>query len=125
MNDVERRLKQIKIENIVWIIYFFLIGLCLYANVYEKKYFCFNDLIAKEKYRKITITIFVIAVLIYSYFLVDNYVDFKNLKPCDTQKKKRLSELSLLASGLILISGLVFLYIAIVDEELDIEVAFN
>ncbi len=125
MNDVSRRLKQINNENIVWIIYFFIIGLCLYANYYEKKFFCTNDIKAKNKYRNLTIFIFVVAVLIYFYFFIDNYKDFKELKPTDSLKKKNLSELSLLGTVLILISGLIFLYISIVDTDLDIEVAFS
>ena len=125
MNEIDKRLKQIETENYIWIIYFFLIGLCLYANSYEKKYFCNNDMVAKEKYRNLTIIIFVIAIIIYIYFVYDNYNDLKNIKPYDSSKKKNLTELSFLGSSLILISGLIFLYIAIVDIDLDIELAFN
>ena len=63
MNDNYKRLKQIEIENKVWIIYFFLIGLCLYGNSFEKKYFLYGNNYDKEKYRKITIVIFSIAVI--------------------------------------------------------------
>jgi ATP/ADP translocase len=125
MEDIERRIKQIDTENFIWFIYFFIIGLCLYANHNEKKYFTKNDEEAKEKYRQLTIIIFVIATIIYIYFFIDNYIDAKNIKPTDSNKKKTLSELSLFGSGLIVISGLIFLYIAIVDFDLDIELAFN
>lgn len=124
MNDIEKRLKQIDVENFVWIIYFFIICLCLIANKYEKRYFCFNDQKAKDTYRKLTIIIFIIAVIIYIYFFYDNYKDVRVLKTTN-QKTIRLSNLSLLGSTLVLISGLIFLYIAFVDTELDIEIAFN
>ena len=125
MNENSRRIEQIKVENIVWIIYFFLIGLCLYANSLEKDYFLTGNLEKKESYRKITIFIFVVAVIIYLYFTYDNYEDYKSLSINDSIKKKRLTELSLFASSLVLISGLMFLYISIVDTELEIELAFN
>lgn len=125
MNENSRRIEQIKVENIVWIIYFFLIGLCLYANSLEKDYFLTGNLEKKESYRKITIFIFVVAVIIYLYFTYDNYGDYKSLGINDSIKKKRLTELSLFASSLVLISGLIFLYISIVDTELEIELAFN
>ena len=125
MNENSRRIEQIKVENIVWIIYFFLIGLCLYANSLEKDYFLTGSLEKKESYRKITIFIFVVAVIIYLYFTYDNYEDYKSLGINDSIKKKRLTELSLFASSLVLISGLIFLYISIVDTELEIELAFN
>ena len=123
MNDNYKRLKQIEIENKVWIVYFFLIGLCLYGNSFEKKYFLYGNNYDKEKYRKITIIIFSIAVIIYFYFFVDSYKDVKNNNY--NIKSKSYSELSFLGSTLILISGLIFLYLAVADIDLDIELAFN
>lgn len=123
MNDNYKRLKQIEIENKVWIIYFFLIGLCLYGNSFEKKYFLYGNNYDKEKYRKITIFIFSIAVIIYFYFFIDSYKDVKNNNY--NTKSKSYSELSFLGSTLILISGLIFLYLAVDDTDLDIELAFN
>lgn len=125
MDERLRRLQQIKVENMVWIIYFFLIGLCLYANSLEKDYFLTGNQEKKEAYRKLTIFIFIVAVIIYLYFFFDNYKDVKSFNPMDHSKKKSLNELSLLASSLILISGLIFLYIAIVDIDLEVELAFN
>lgn len=125
MDNIERRIKQIDTENFIWLIYIFLIGLCLYANTFEKRYFYTNDPKAREKYRQLIIVVFIIAIIIYSYFLYDNYKDLKSITPCDGQKKKNLNELSFFASSIILISGLIFLYIAIVDVDLDVELAFN
>lgn len=125
MNEKEEILKKIKTENYVWIIYFILIGLCLYGNTFEKNYVLYNDQKSKETYRKITIFIFAVALIIYLYFFFDNYKDVKNLKPTDSKRKKDLNKLSLLGSTLILIAGLIFIYIAIVDTELDVELAFN
>lgn len=125
MSEKEEILKKIKTENYVWIIYFILIGLCLYGNTFEKNYVLYNDQRSKETYRKITIFIFTVALIIYLYFFFDNYKDVKNLKPTDSKRKKDLNELSLLGSTLILIAGLIFIYIAIVDTELDVELAFN
>ena len=124
MNDNYNRLKQIEIENKIWIVYFFLIGLCLYGNSFEKKYFLYGNNYDKEKYRKITIFIFSIAVIIYFYFFVDSYKDVKS-NIYSVSYKKTYSELSLLGSTLVLISGLIFLYLAIIDKNIDIELAFN
>jgi uncharacterized membrane protein len=123
MEDVSRRLKQIETENFIWLIYFFLIGLCLYANYNEKKYFYTNDACSKEKYRKLIIVIFSVAVVIYAYFLVDNYKDYKNSNKDD--EVQNLNKLSLIGSALVFISGIIFLYIAIVDEDINVELAFN
>ena len=71
------------------------------------------------------IIIFSILVVVYVYFFQDSLSDVKNLKITDTLKKRSLITISFIASSLILISGLMFLYIAINDEELNVELAFN
>ena len=64
-------------------------------------------------------------IIVYFYFLYDSYNGVKDLNEFDTEKKKRLSYLSFLASLLIFISGIIFLYIAISDTDLNVELAFN
>ena len=123
--ETKERLKQIKIENYIWIIYIFLIILCFISNYYEKNYFLTNNQISKEKYRNISIFIFSTALLIYTYFLYDNYKDYKNLSIYDNQNKKDFTEYSLIGSTLIFIAGAIFLYIAINDQDIQAELTFN
>lgn len=126
MNDeIKNRLKAIKIEDFIWIIYIIIIILSFYANSLEKKYFISKNQSAKEKYREIIIFIFSILIVVYSYFLISSINDIKNLKESDSLKKRKLEYLSFIASLLILISGIIFLYIAINDENIDVELAFN
>lgn len=124
-DELNRKLKQLKTEDFIWVIYIVIIFMSWYSNHLERKYFIYNDLQSKEKYRKMLILIFSILIVIYLYFLKDSYDDFKNIKPYDSDKKKNLSFLSFMGSLLIAISGFIFLYIAIMDEEIDIELAFN
>lgn len=124
-NDLEKRLKQLKIEDYIWILYIGIIIFSLYSNTLERKYFIYNDLKAKEKYRNITIGIFTILVIVYAYFLKDSYEDVKNINNEHSFKKKKLITLSFIGSLLIFISGIIFLYIALEDENVDVEVAFN
>ena len=69
--------------------------------------------------------IFSILIVVYFYFLRDSYNDFKNISERDSCKKQNLVFLSFIASLLIFVSGLIFLYIAYKDEELEVELAFN
>ena len=91
----------------------------------ERKYYIYNDHISKEKYRKSLLFIFSILVVVYFYFLKNSIDDINNLKPWDTDSKKELVNLSFVASLLIAASGFIFLYIALRDEELNVELAFN
>lgn len=123
--QLNEKLKELKIEDFIWFVYIGIIILSWYSNSLERKYFIFNDQISKEKYRKIIIIIFSILVIVYFYFLSDSYKSLKSLNQFDSKKKQDLVYLSFIASLLIAISGLIFLYIALEDEELNVELAFN
>lgn len=124
-NEIDRKLKQLRIEDFIWLIYIGIIVMSWYSNYLERKYFIYNDFESKEKYQKIMIFIFSILIIVYLYFLKDSYNDIKNINECDSNKKKQLTCLSFLGSLFIALSGFIFLYIAIEDEELDVELAFN
>ncbi len=96
-----------------------------YYNSLERKYYVYNDIKSKEKYRKIIQLIFSILIVVYIYFLKDAFDDYRNLKETDSYQKRRLVTLSFIGSLLIAISGFIFLYIALVDEDLNVELAFN
>lgn len=123
--EVKERLKTLKIEDFIWVIYIGIIIASWYSNNLERDYFINGNTKSKEKYRKIIITIFTILIICYLYFLNDSYKDIKNLKNNNTTTKKNLVYLSFIGSLLVTISGFIFLYIAIKDEELEIEIAFN
>ncbi|MGM9876958.1 MAG: hypothetical protein ACI310_07030 [Bacilli bacterium] len=125
MNNKEDRLEDIKIENYIWIIYIGIIILSWYSNSKEKKYLLYNDEKSKKEYQNLIILIFTILVIIYYYFAKNSYEDYKELNYSDSEKKKKLQLASLIGSILILISGIIFLIIAIMDEDIDIELAFN
>ncbi len=125
MEEKLERLKDIKIENNIWFLYLIIIGLSYWSNTFEKKYFIYNDQKAKETYRKLTTLIFSIVTIVYLYFAEDSIKNVKNLKPWDDKKKINLTNLNAIASNLILIAGIIFLYISIVDTELNVEIAFN
>ena len=124
-SKIDEKLKQIKIEDFIWVIYIGIIALSYYSNFLERKYYVFNDLESKDKYRNIIILIFSILLIVYFYFLYDSYKSVKDLKSFDSEKKKRLVYLSFLASLLIFISCSIFLYIAFTDTDLNVELAFN
>ncbi len=124
-NNLEDKLQEIRIEDYIWFIYIGIIFLSWYSNSLERKYFLFNDLLCKDKYRQIIIIIFSILLIVYIYFFKSAISDLNNLKISDNLKKRKLTELSSIASLLILISGIIFLYIAYTDQDIDVEIAFN
>jgi len=124
-SELEKKLKELKIEDFIWVIYIGIIYASWYANHLERNYFLYNDQESKKKYRQIMITIFSILIIIYYYFVQDSVEDIKNIRPSDSPQKKELLTLSLVGSLLIITSGIIFLYIALKDEDIEVELAFN
>ena len=125
MNEDLGRLKDIKIENYIWIIYIGIIVLSWYANSKEKDFIINKNENSKKEYQALMILIFTILLFIYYYFTIDSYDDVKELTPLDSKKKIILRYASFVGSFLILISGIIFLIIAILDDNIDTEIAFN
>jgi hypothetical protein len=125
MNDRIDRLNDIRIENFIWIIYIGIILLSWYSNYKEKIYLLYNDEKSKKEYRNLIILIFSVLVIVYFYFTKSSYEDYIKLKDEDDDRKKNLYLASFIGSFLVLISGVIFLSIAIMDENIDVELAFN
>ena len=123
--ELNNKLKELKIEDSIWVVYIFIILLSWYSNSLERKYFLYKDIKSKEKYRKIIIFIFSMLIIVYLYFLKDSYNSLESIKPTDSEKNKELVTLSFIASLFIFISGVIFLYIASLDEDIYVELAFN
>ena len=120
---MEERLKKISIENNIWIIYLGIIFISLMANNYEKDYFINKNEASKEIYRKLNILVFIILILVYSYFEQDALKSFLN--PNKSIKQYKLDNLSFIATTFVFMSGFIFLYILIEDKDLVEEIAFN
>lgn len=125
MNEDLSRLKDIKIENYIWIIYIGIIVLSWYANSKEKDFIINKNEHSKKEYQALMILIFTILLFIYYYFTIDSYDDVRELTSLDSKKKFVLRYASFIGSFLILISGIIFLIIAILDDNIDTEIAFN
>lgn len=123
--ELKDKLNELKVEDYIWVLYIVIIIASWYSNHLERMYFLNNDYSSKEKYKNIMIIIFLTLVIVYFYFTKSSYDDILKLKASDTDKKKELTYLSFVGSFLILISGVIFLYIALMDDNLDVELAFN
>ena len=124
-NELKEKLDELKTEDYIWLLYIGIIIISWYSNNVERKYFITGDLKSKEKYQRLTVLIFTILLVVYFYFTKSSYDDILKLKQGDSKSKKDLTYLSFLGSFLVLISGIIFLYIAFKDENLDVELAFN
>lgn len=117
MNNYDR-IRETKIEDYIFIIYYIIITLSLISNKIEREYLITNDNVKKEEYRILLFIIFGIAFLVYVYYFISG---LSGLNDDDN----KLNRLSVLASFLVLISGSIYLYIIFNDNDLSVELAFN
>lgn len=123
--DLEKRLNELKTEEFIWIIYIGIIVFSFYSNSLERDYFITGNIESRNKYRNTLIVIFSILIVVYTFFLKESIDDIRNLKQTDSERRKTFVYLSFVASLFIAISGAIFLFIAISDENIDVELAFN
>lgn len=115
------KLRDIYIENFIWVIYLFISAAALLSNYYESDYLKTHNLKDYQTYKNINITIFSIAFFIYLYFLYRNYKNVSELKKTISNNKKVLfAQINLIAAILFLVGGILYLYTE--SNDIDIEI---
>lgn len=110
------QIKNIDIENIIWVIYIIIILLAILSNYYEKNSIVNNSYKDGIDSKNINIFIFIVLVVIYIYFLNNSYNQYRN-NPSD------INYTNLVGNIINVIGGFIFLYVAInasVDSNIDI-----
>ncbi len=119
MSDLGEKLKRLRNEDIIWIIYFFIAIFALYSNHLDRKYLLNKDINAYKLEKNINISIFVVAFFIYLYFVLLLYNDLSKLNKDFNNKKYRATFTQLIAALLFLIGGFIYLFNEINTNDLD------
>lgn len=122
MNDVEKKLKRLKNEDIIWIVYFFIVVFALYSNKLDRDYLLKKDKDAYKREKSINITIFFIAFFIYLYFLLLLTEDLGNMEKNFDNPNYRSTFIQLIAAILFLIGGAIYLINEITRKDDDLDV---
>lgn len=99
----EELIKRLSFENLIWVSFIIISVLDIYGDELIKKNLRYNDKKALEKANKLFLGIAAFSILIYIYFLIRNYSDYKKYK-------NKNYEIRLIGSTLILIGSLCLLY---------------
>lgn len=100
-------LKRINMENVIWIIYLFIVLFNLYSNYLEKKYLQNKDKELLKKFHRINETISFIIIFIYIYFL---YISYQSIKENNNKDIDNYLNINLIVSILFFIGGLLSFY---------------
>ena len=99
------KLKRLKNEDLIWVIYFFIVIGALMSNNYEKNYLLTGNSSNQKKFKVLNITIFCVAFFIYLYFVLINYEDIETLKKDATRKEVLNAHIGLISALLFLVAG--------------------
>ncbi len=124
MNELLRKLKLLRNEDIIWLIYYFIVTFALISNRFEKNYIINNENIqSRNTSRKINTTLLIIAFFIYLYFTVVAFQDIELLKQNSTKKEVRISYERLITNLIFLAGGIMTIIADFDDNTNDVDLA--
>lgn len=116
MNEKVKLLKKIKIEDLIWLINFFIVLFALTSNNFERDYIINGNLKSEKTYKTINIALFLVAFTIYAYFVYTRYEGIQELKNTSTKKDVFITHLNYVSAILILIGAGIGVYTEIASE---------
>ncbi|MBQ4583546.1 MAG: hypothetical protein IJA94_01455 [Bacilli bacterium] len=117
INNVNRQLRRINNEDLIWGVYFFIVIAALFSNAYERKFVVNKDKDAEKKYKTINVCIFTVSIFIYLYFASLLYEDLSTLRNNISKKRVLTLNIKLIAAILFIIGGIIYLIFEIDQNE--------
>ncbi len=122
--EILNRLKQLRNEDFIWIIYFFIAAFALLSNVFERDFVLTKNSNSFKKSKTINVIIFFVAFFIYLYFVLLFTSNLNNMERNFNNAKYRNTFLQLIAALLFLVGGAIYLMQEILTNEVD-EIGFG
>lgn len=123
MDKFNRQLRQLKEEDFIWLIYFFIVIFALVANRFEENYLLTKNRDSQRKTQKITTTILIVAFFIYLYFTLTSFDNLEYLKNHANKKEIKVAFERFLANILFLLGGAFALYADYDSNTTNIDIA--
>lgn len=112
-NNKQEKIKELKIDEWIWIIFIILSILNITGDEIEKDYYQTHNPNNKTKSKKIFQLTVLISLIIYIYLANKNYQKYKTTK--QQNQDAHLQGIRLFASILIVIASAIVLYVQIKD----------
>lgn len=115
--NLNEKLKELKTEDLIWYVYFFIAAAALYSNKDEREYLLYHNPKAYYEKKTINILIFFIALIIYIYFVLLTTKNLAEARQNFRRKEYVNRQAQLVAALLFLIGGIIYLIVEIRDPE--------
>lgn len=116
MVNLSQTLRELEIEDFIWIIYAFIVIGALASDYFERQWLINKDTNARKTFKTINIIIFIVTFIIYFYFVTLTYKRLKEQNPNLTMKDMFLKEANFIAALLFLIGGGIYLFTEIASD---------
>lgn len=117
MDSILRNLKELEIEDLIWVITLFTASFAIVSNKLERGFLFTGDLTKQKKFKTINITLLSIAFFIYLYFVMLAYSRFKLNNPNTTFKQLRIREANFIAAVLVLLATIIYFITSILSDD--------
>lgn len=117
MNNINKILKELEIEDIIWIITLFSAIFAIISNKFERDYVINYSKKSQKTYKTINITLLIISFFIYLYFLLLSYSRIKEINPSTTFKQARLTNINFIAATLFIVASLISIFVEIFSDD--------
>ena len=113
MKEISEQLKEIKIEDYIWIILIFVSIFAIVSDYFEKEWLIKKNEKDYNNYKSINITLLIITFLVYFYFVLLSYKKYKQSLGSNSLKEIFFNQINLFAASLFLIAGLLSIFVEI------------
>jgi len=117
MNKINKILKELEIEDMIWIITLFSAIFAIISNKYERNYVITKNQSSKVRYKTINVTLLTISFFIYLYFLLLSYSRIKEINPNTTFKQARLTNINFITATLFIIASIISIFVEIFSDD--------
>ena len=114
MKDIRNQLKELEIEDFIWLISLFSACFALLSNKFERDYLYTHNPYKEKEYKTINILLLVIAFFIYLYFMMLNYKRIKR-KTHESFRQMRINNANFLAATLIVLATIIYIMTSILS----------
>lgn len=113
--SINEKLRKLRTEDFIWIVYFFIAAAALYSNKDERTYLFTHNTNAYREKKAINVTIFIIALIIYIYFVLSTTEDLGEIRKNYNSQEYTYRFAQLVAALLFLVGGIIYLIVEIKD----------
>ena len=110
---MDRELERLRNDDIIWIIFILLSLLRLYADNCQRKCLIFDIKSYEERSKKIFLFVLIVTLIVYIYFLNNNYNDYIDSDGRD----RELNGIRLFGTFLLFMGTLILIYFNINNKD--------